>query len=313
MRGMALYFFKKYPGGERSVEIQNKLLASLKSDDLKLLVHQLNEIPIRQGELLEEPGRPLNTVYFPQSGMVSLVVQMPEDNSVEVGTVGPEGAIGMAVGLGSRRSFISALVQVPGACLRIPASQISGRRGKTPLAPPAGFSVGTPGWLLIFSELHPGRPFQRTVQLLNGIVGSLLALELQLDILLRIVGMPYPNHGTVGTHQSLHRHYRPQSSSASCFTAGPAGLLLLIQSGLQPRRLVHRIGVKKIECSTVSEGLRLLFFVCDMRNRPRSRPPLQVGNAPVGKHVMMPNREMGHVSLHRCKRLSLIHRRIRLG
>jgi hypothetical protein len=49
---------------ERSVEIQNKLLASLKSDDLELLVHQLTEIPIRQGELLEEPGRPLNTFIF---------------------------------------------------------------------------------------------------------------------------------------------------------------------------------------------------------------------------------------------------------
>jgi hypothetical protein len=63
MRGMALYFFKKYPSGERPVEIQNKLLASLKSDDLKLLVHQLNEIPIRQGELLEEPGRPLLSIF----------------------------------------------------------------------------------------------------------------------------------------------------------------------------------------------------------------------------------------------------------
>ena len=35
----------------------------------------------------------------------------------------------------------------------------------------------------------------------NRIVGSILTLELQLDILLRIVGMPYPNHWTVGTHQ----------------------------------------------------------------------------------------------------------------
>jgi hypothetical protein len=90
---------------------------------------------------------------------------------------------------------------------------------QTPLAPRRGLR----DWLLIFPELHPGRPFQHTVQLLNRIVGSLLALELQLDILLRIVGMPYPNHGTVGTHQSLHRHYRPQSSTASPFTAGGSG------------------------------------------------------------------------------------------
>jgi CRP-like cAMP-binding protein len=132
MYGMALYFFKKDTGGERSVEIQNKLLASLKSDDLKLLVHQLNEIPIRQGELLEESGRPLNTVYFPQSGMISLVVQMPEDTTVEVGTIGPEGAIGLTVGLGSRISFISALVQVSGTCLRIPAARFRAAANQSP-------------------------------------------------------------------------------------------------------------------------------------------------------------------------------------
>jgi CRP-like cAMP-binding protein len=114
------------------VEIQNKLLASLKSADLKLLVHQLNEIPIRQGELLEESGRPLNTVYFPQSGMISLVVQMPEDTTVEVGTIGPEGAIGLTVGLGSRISFISALVQVSGTCLRIPAARFRAAANQSP-------------------------------------------------------------------------------------------------------------------------------------------------------------------------------------
>ncbi|MGC2315169.1 MAG: cyclic nucleotide-binding domain-containing protein [Bradyrhizobium sp.] len=94
------------------MQIQNRLLVSLKPEDLELLAQHLSEIRIQQGELLEEPDRPLEAVYFPQSGMISLVVQMPEDIALEVGTVGAEGAIGMAVGLGSRRSFICALVQV---------------------------------------------------------------------------------------------------------------------------------------------------------------------------------------------------------
>jgi CRP-like cAMP-binding protein len=47
---------------------------------------------------------------------------MPEDSAVEVGTVGSEGAIGMTVGLGSRISFICALVQVSGVALSLPAS-----------------------------------------------------------------------------------------------------------------------------------------------------------------------------------------------
>jgi hypothetical protein len=46
---------------------------------------------------------------------------------------------------------------------------------------PAGAVAGillTVGWLLILAELHPGRPLQRTIQLPNSIVGSLLALKL---------------------------------------------------------------------------------------------------------------------------------------
>jgi hypothetical protein len=68
---------------------------------LTLLARHLREVPIEQGEMLEEPGRSVDAVYFPQSGMISLIVQMPEDISVEVGTVGSEGAVGMTVGLGS--------------------------------------------------------------------------------------------------------------------------------------------------------------------------------------------------------------------
>ena len=72
---------------------------------------------MKQGELLEERGERVDLVHFPQSGMVSLVVEMPEDRAVEVGTVGSEGAIGLTVGLGSRVGSVSALVQVSGTSL----------------------------------------------------------------------------------------------------------------------------------------------------------------------------------------------------
>jgi Crp-like helix-turn-helix protein len=50
-------------------------------------------------------------------------VEMPEDGSVEVGTVGREGGVGLTVGLGSRIASVSALVQVSGTSLCIPASR----------------------------------------------------------------------------------------------------------------------------------------------------------------------------------------------
>src|SRR6202040_1959998 len=79
---------------------RNRLLASLKPDELLLSKH-LREVAIEQGELLEERGEPVELVHFPQSGMVSLIVELPEDRAIEVGTVGSEGAIGLTVGLGS--------------------------------------------------------------------------------------------------------------------------------------------------------------------------------------------------------------------
>jgi CRP-like cAMP-binding protein len=101
----------------------NRLLALLKADELSLLGNYLREVAITQGELLEERGEPVEVVHFPQSGMVSLIVEMPEDRAVEVGTVGSEGAIGLTAGLGSRVGSVSALVQVSGTSLCIPAQR----------------------------------------------------------------------------------------------------------------------------------------------------------------------------------------------
>jgi CRP-like cAMP-binding protein len=102
--------------------IRNRLLASLSGPDLSLLRRHLREVRIEQGEILEERGRPVDRVHFPETGMISLIVAMPEDRTVEVGTVGHEGAIALMAGLGSRISSIRALVQISGTALRISAS-----------------------------------------------------------------------------------------------------------------------------------------------------------------------------------------------
>jgi CRP-like cAMP-binding protein len=87
-----------------------------------LLRRHLREIPIEQGQIIEERGERVDAVYFPQSGMISLIVEMPEDRSVEVGTVGYEGAVGLSVGVGSRIATVTSLVQVSGVSLCASAS-----------------------------------------------------------------------------------------------------------------------------------------------------------------------------------------------
>jgi len=110
---------------------RNRLLASLKAEHLSLFRRHLREVPMTQGEMLETRGERVDAIHFPQSGMISLIVDTPEDRSVEVGTVGSEGAVGIAAGLGSGISSVGALVQVSGTAFRIPASRFRSAAGQS--------------------------------------------------------------------------------------------------------------------------------------------------------------------------------------
>jgi CRP-like cAMP-binding protein len=105
------------------IKNRNRLLSSLKSENFSLLSRYLREVPIQQGSILEERGEQVDAIHFPQAGMISLIVEMPEDGSIEVGTVGREGGVGLTVGLGTQIASVSALVQVSGTSLSIPASR----------------------------------------------------------------------------------------------------------------------------------------------------------------------------------------------
>jgi CRP-like cAMP-binding protein len=93
---------------------ENRLLTTLPADVLTLLESSLAEIAAPQGTVLFEPGDPIDHVYFPQSGMISLLIVTRDGDLVETSTVGREGALGLHSGLGERRSFTRATVQIPG-------------------------------------------------------------------------------------------------------------------------------------------------------------------------------------------------------
>ncbi|UQA55404.1 Crp/Fnr family transcriptional regulator [Polyangium aurulentum] len=73
-------------------------------------------------EHLVQPDRPIDYVYFVQKGMVvSLVMTMSDGASVEVGTVGNEGMVGMGVYLEAIHVHHRSFAQIPGEATRIPA------------------------------------------------------------------------------------------------------------------------------------------------------------------------------------------------
>ena len=104
---------------------RNRLLASLPAETLATMTGELNHISMVPGDSLYEPGALIDKIYFPQSGMISLLVVSKEGGVVETATVGREGAVGLHAALGKRYSFTRATTQVGGMFSTIGASAVA--------------------------------------------------------------------------------------------------------------------------------------------------------------------------------------------
>ena len=93
--------------------LSNKLLASLPRHDFELLRTHLMTLRPDHGAVLSEAGQEVDQVYFPLSGMISLVVVMRDGKAIETATVGREGVMGAMAGLGLHTSHVRAIVQLP--------------------------------------------------------------------------------------------------------------------------------------------------------------------------------------------------------
>jgi CRP-like cAMP-binding protein len=83
----------------------------------------LRQVSLQKGATLLEPGEPIADVYFPQTGLISLLVLGKEGDAIETATVGREGAVGLHGGLGERRSFTRATAQIGGMFSTIRANR----------------------------------------------------------------------------------------------------------------------------------------------------------------------------------------------
>ena len=72
---------------------------------------------------LERPNRRIEAVYFPESGIASVVAVQPDETRVEVGLIGREGFSGIAVVPGGGQSPHSTYIQVAGEGQRITANE----------------------------------------------------------------------------------------------------------------------------------------------------------------------------------------------
>jgi CRP-like cAMP-binding protein len=92
----------------------NRFLSALPPHDFSLLAPRLRTVALERGTMLHDVGEEIEHVYFPHTGMVSLVAVMQSGATVETATIGRGGLIGASAGLGARWTFGRAIVQLPG-------------------------------------------------------------------------------------------------------------------------------------------------------------------------------------------------------
>ena len=93
---------------------QNRLLASLSPAVFGAIKPDLKLVEFNLGDVLAEAGGPIRRVYFPHSGIISLVVELNGGDMIETATVGRDGVIGAVSALDGRISFNKAIVQLGG-------------------------------------------------------------------------------------------------------------------------------------------------------------------------------------------------------
>src|SRR5499426_1258024 len=109
----------------------NRFLAALPPHDFSLLAPHLRTIPLERGVMLHDVGEEIEHVYFPHTGMVSLVSVMQSAATVETATIGRWGVIGERAGLGARSAVSRAVVQLPGTAAWISTPHFHAAAGQS--------------------------------------------------------------------------------------------------------------------------------------------------------------------------------------
>jgi CRP-like cAMP-binding protein len=99
----------------------NRLLAALPDDEFQRLQPYLNFVSLPEGTIFYEALEKIESVYFPNSALISLVNTLGNGATTEIGIVGGTGMVGLPVVLGDGYSQQRAIVQVADGIVKISA------------------------------------------------------------------------------------------------------------------------------------------------------------------------------------------------
>ena len=98
----------------------NRLLLALPADDLERLVPNLEHISCQFEQVLVDADDSLDYIYFPDSGVISVVAVYANGDIIEMATIGREGCTGLQAAFGAKSSSVRFLVQISGSAAKMP-------------------------------------------------------------------------------------------------------------------------------------------------------------------------------------------------
>jgi CRP-like cAMP-binding protein len=111
---------------------RNRLLLALPPSNLKQLMPELEQAPCQRGQVLMDADSSLDHVFFPDSGVVSVVAVYADGSIIEMATIGREGCTGVQAVFGAKSSSFRLLVQIPGSAARMSRAAFTRAMGSMP-------------------------------------------------------------------------------------------------------------------------------------------------------------------------------------
>jgi CRP-like cAMP-binding protein len=110
--------------GPEGKPVSNSLLLSLSDGAFRAVRPCLRLTALSHHAILHESNRKTGRIYFPNEGLISLVIVASGNRTAEAGVVGNEGVVGLEGVFGFRRSPLREIVQIEGSAYAAPASSI---------------------------------------------------------------------------------------------------------------------------------------------------------------------------------------------
>jgi CRP-like cAMP-binding protein len=93
---------------------------------------KLEHVRCQRGQILMDADSSLDHVFFPDSGVVSVVAVYADGSVIEMATIGREGCTGMQAFFGAKTSSVRLLVQIPGSAVKMSRAAFAREIESTP-------------------------------------------------------------------------------------------------------------------------------------------------------------------------------------